>query len=349
MGTTAVYASDKGFANEWIRRHLRWIAPLAVVAIVAVGTPYVVPIGQMTLAQTVMIDALFAVSVNLLFGRAGVPSFGQAAFFGTGAYTAALLSVHTHQSIVVLVVAAGVAGAAAALCSLVTARSSGLAFSMLTLAIGQLAYTAAQTGGFFGGYNGLSGIPFPQVGSHIFVDTYAVWDYVSVVTGIGLLMLLYIWRSPFGYLLVALREDPHRAAGLGVNTRLIRSVAFTVSGAFAGLAGAAYAYTFQAVSPGNLFWTVSATPVVMLLLGGRNYFWGPAIGALVYHSAIQLASGATSNYNLYIGAVFVVVVIYVPGGILSLGQSGWHALQRRPGSRSTVDPSHTVLTEDSAA
>ncbi|HET6151634.1 MAG TPA: branched-chain amino acid ABC transporter permease [Marmoricola sp.] len=333
-------------------RGLRAIAPVVAIVVIAVGTPYVVPIGQMTLAQTVMIDALFAVSVNLLFGRAGVPTFGQAAFFGTGAYTAALTSVHIPQVVPCLLISFGVSGVAAALCSLATARSSGLAFSMLTLAIGQLAYTAAQTGGFFGGYNGLSGIPFPKVGSHVFVSTYDVWYFVSAVAGIGLLVLLYVWKSPFGYLLVTIREDAHRAAGLGINTRYVRAIAFTVSGAFAGLAGALYAYTFQAVSPENLFWTVSATPVVMLLLGGRNFFWGPAIGALVYHSAIQLSSGATSNYNLYIGAIFVIIVIYVPGGILSIGTSVWTALRRRRPRGAPIDTTTSVLaglTEDGAS
>lgn len=285
------------------------------IAVVALVVTLVVPSGQIAFAEIVVIYGLFATSVNLLFGKGGIPSFGQAAFFGAGAYTVALLGPVTAQAIPDLLAACAVAGVLGLLVGMLTWRSNGLAFAMLTLAVGQVAYTLAQTTGVLGGYNGLADIPQAQIASIRFGSTDSYWFLVCVIAGLGMLGLRFLWRSPYGRMISAMRDDADRLAGLGVNVTQMRVVTFAAAAVFGGLAGGLYAFTIQAVSPDNLYWTVSAAPVVMLLLGGRNTFWGPLVGAVIYEVAVDQISGLTTSYDLYLGLILLVVVLFARDGI----------------------------------
>lgn len=327
------------------RAHGRWQrvvesgkSPFAV-AIVALVVPLVVPSGQIVFAEIVVIYGLFATSVNLLFGKGGIPSFGQAAFFGAGAYTVALLGPATAQAIPDLLAASAVAGVLGVLVGLLTWRSNGLAFAMLTLAVGQVAYTMAQTTSVLGGYNGLADIPQAQIASIRFGSTDSYWFLVCVIAGLGMLGLRFLWRSPYGRMISAMRDDADRLAGLGVNVTQMRVVTFAAAAVFGGLAGGLYAFTIQAVSPDNLYWTVSAAPVVMLLLGGRNAFWGPLVGAVVYEVAVDQISGLTTSYDLYLGLILLVVVLFARDGISGgvKRSADWVRFYRvRPGSAGSV-------------
>lgn len=296
----------------------RGAAGLAALAVLLIAWPTLIGNGQLFFWDTAVIAVLFATSVNLLFGSAGIPSFGQAAFYGVGAYAVAKVAAHSWPVPAALVLALVVGGVVAFVTSLITWRATGLTFAMLTLAIAQALYTLAEKLSWLGGYNGIPGVSAPNLWGINFSDATSLW-YLNVVwVALGLLAFWRIRRSPFGHTLNAVRQDPVRAAFLGVNVRAYRAVAFTLAGCGAGLAGGLFAYSNQIVSPDNLYWTESATPIIMLLLGGINYFWGPAVGALLLSALLNYLNQVTTSYLLYIGILMLVVLLVLPEGVLSI-------------------------------
>lgn len=296
----------------------RGVAGLAALVVLAVVWPQVIGSGQLFFWDTAIIAVLFATSVNLLFGSAGIPSFGQAAFYGVGAYTVAKVAGHAWPVPAALALAVVVGGVVAFATSLITWRTTGLAFAMLTLALAQALYTLVEKVNWLGGYNGLPGISAPSLWGVNFFNQANLW-YLNVVwVALGLLAFWRIRRSPFGHTLNAIRQDPQRAAFLGVNVRAYRAVAFTLAGCGAGLAGGLFAYTNQIVSPASLYWTESATPIIMLLLGGMAYFWGPAVGAILLSALLNYLDQVTTSYLFYIGILLLAVLLLLPQGVLSV-------------------------------
>ncbi len=296
----------------------RGVAGLAALVVLAVVWPQIIGSGQLFFWDTAVIAVLFATSVNLLFGSAGIPSFGQAAFYGVGAYAVAKVAGHAWPVPAALVLAVVVGGVVAFATSLLTWRTAGLAFAMLTLAIAQALYTLVEKVNWLGGYNGLPGITAPSLWGINFFNQANLWYLDVVWVALGLLAFWRIRRSPFGHTLNAIRQDPRRAAFLGVNVRAYRAVAFTLAGCGAGLAGGLFAYTNQIVSPASLYWTESATPIIMLLLGGISYFWGPAVGAILLSALLNYLDQVTTSYLFYIGILLLVVLLLLPQGILSV-------------------------------
>lgn len=293
-------------------------AGLVILALLVLVWPKVVNSGQLFFWNTTIIAVLFATSVNLLFGNAGIPSFGQAAYFGVGAYTVAKVAAHAWSAPLALLLAVVLAGAVAFATSLITWRTTGLAFAMLTLAIAQALYTLVVKSHWLGGYNGIPGIAAPSVGGVNLYNATNFWYFNAAFVLLGLLVFWRVSRSPFGHMLNSIREDPVRAAFLGINVRAYRAVAFTIAGCGAGLAGGLFAYANQIVTPGALYWTESATPIIMLLLGGIAYFWGPAVGAVLLSALLHYLNEATTSYLFYIGLLLLAVLMVLPQGVLSL-------------------------------
>jgi branched-chain amino acid transport system permease protein len=182
-----------------------------------------------------------------------------------------------------------------------------------------------------GGYNGMPGITAPALGPINLLDQRTFWYFTLVCVCLGLAAFWQIGRSPFGHMLAAIRENPVRAAYLGINVRAYRAVAFTLAGCGAGLAGGLSAYANQIVTPSALYWTQSATPIIMLLLGGRFRFWGPAIGAVIMTWLIQDLSDITPAYIFYVGVILLLVLTVLPRGIVSLPavlRDAWRGLGR---------------------
>jgi branched-chain amino acid transport system permease protein len=290
---------------------------VAVVAAVLV-IPQLASTSALVVWETALFAMLFATSTNLLFGSAGIPSFGQAAFYGAGAYTAGMAAPHGWNVLLVLGLAIVVSAAVALGVSLFAWRTTGLAFAMLTLAIAQGIYTLVIKVDTFGGYNGLYGIATPKLGPIDLIDPATLWYFDAVCVAIGLFAVWRVARSPFGLTLNAIREDPVRATFLGVHVRAYRAAAFVVAGAVAGLAGALFAYSNQVVTPDQLYWNQSATPIIMLLVGGMTYFWGPALGALLLTWFLHYLTDWTTEYVLYLGVILMAVLIFLPRGLLSL-------------------------------
>lgn len=300
------------------KRRLPAIAGLLVLAVLAILWPRLLGSSALFFWETTVISVLFATSVSLLFGSAGIPSFGQAAFYGAGAYAVADVASHSWPVPLALLLGVAVAGVLALITSVITWRATGLAFAMLTLAIAQAIYTLVVQVNWLGGYNGIPGISAPALGGINFYDPANLWYLDVICVAVGMLVLWRVRHSPFGHALNAIRQDPARATFLGLNVRAYRAVAFTIAGCGAGLAGGLFAYVNQVVTPDTLYWTQSATPIIMLLLGGITYYWGPAVGAVLMSALLNYLTQATTSYLLYIGLLLLAVLVVMPQGVLSL-------------------------------
>jgi branched-chain amino acid transport system permease protein len=291
---------------------------IVVVAAALIAAPFVLSSGLLFLAMSIVIAILFATSTNLLFGRAGVPSFGQAAFYGAGAYAVALLN--GIDVALPLALAGGVlaAGLLAALAALVTYRLTGLAFSMITLAFSQVMYLIVVKSQVLGGYDGIPGVVAPRLGPINPGNRTVLWFTVVITVVLTMWILRRIWYSPFGQTLSAIKSDPVRASYLGVGVRTYRSVAFVIAGCGAGLAGGLMAYASQIVTADMLAWTESAVPIIMLLLGGAAYFWGPAVGAILLSLALYYFNQVSNLYLLFVGVLLMLVLLLLPRGVLSI-------------------------------
>lgn len=280
--------------------------------------PQLATAGQLFFWTTVVVAIVFATSTNLLFGQAGIPSFGQAGFFGAGAYTTALLAQSDLPVLLVLLAAILVGAAVAAVAAVIAWRSTGLVFSMLTLAFAQSLYTIAIKTEALGGYNGLAGLSIETVLGIDVTDPGYLWYFVVLAAAAICAFYWLVSASPLGRTLRAIRDDPVRVLFLGVNVRAYRAIAFVLAGAGAGAAGGLSAYVTQVVAPSALYWTASATPVIMLVLGGMAYFWGPAVGAVLLTALMHQLSQWTNAYIFYVGLLLYLVLIFLPGGMLSL-------------------------------
>lgn len=317
----------------------RALALAALGVLFVVAYPQVATAGQLSFGNTVVIAVIFATSTNLLFGQAGIPSFGQAGFFGAGAYAAAL-AAHEGLPVLLCLLVGIVAGALVGVVAAAVAwRSAGLAFSMLTLAFAQSLYTIAIRTEALGGYNGLAGFPFRQVLGIDLSDPGFVWYFVAIFAALIMACFWQVSRSPFGQILRALRDDPVRTLFLGVNVRACRTLAFVLAAAGAGAAGALSAYVNQVVTPDSLYWTASAVPVMMLVLGGMGHFAGPAVGALAYAVLEHYLSAWTTSYIFFLGVLVYLVLALLPDGIVSLPSAVRHRIRRRarPDSAAPVE------------
>jgi branched-chain amino acid transport system permease protein len=302
-----------------VRAAGRWWA-IALAAAVAAGALAIprLGLGQLALWEDVAIQVLFATSVNLLLGYANIPSFGQAAFYGAGAYTVALLAQSAWPPLLALAAAVAVAAALAFVTGLITSRVTGLAFSMVTLAIGQVLYTFVLQSNAAGGEGGISGVSPPARGLFDLTQPVHLWWFILLCVAVAMLALWWVVSSPFGRALTAIREDPKRAAFLGIAVRRYRVMAFTIAGGAAGLAGGLYAYSTTIVAPAVLDWTQSASPIMMALVGGMHTFLGPALGAVLITWLLYVLGQATRAYLLYVGIVLLAFVLLVPRGIVSI-------------------------------
>ena len=270
--------------------------------------------------SNVAVLALYAMSVNLLIGYAGVPTFGQAAFFGVGAYTAGLLSTNAAAPMLLAIAVGGILGGLAALIvALVGLRVSGLAFSMLTLAFAQALYTLTFRWPVLGGENGFVGlIPQPVLGIDLARQPVALWLAVVAFAALGVGFLRLVVVSPFGRTLRMIRDDARRSSFLGIPVFRYQTAAFVIAGLIAGACGAVYAYLQGVVAPDYLYWTRSGEPIIMAILGGMRSFAGPLVGAVVYMWTVDALSKLTAAWILYVGLAFLAVVILAPEGILGL-------------------------------
>lgn len=311
-------------------RALRLGGVPALVAVLA-ALPYMVsPTGLLDVQSAIGL-ALFACATNLLVGYGGLVSFGQGAFYGTGAYVVALMWLHWHTSFWLGFVAAPFVGALAALLvGLVALRTRRLYFALLTLAFSQLFYVVVlQQESFTGGANGVFGALLPPFLTGILN---AYWFTLGVVV-VALLALWWITRSPFGMTLRAIRENRDRAQALGVNVFAHQLLAFVFAGAFCALAGTLFVVHDQSANPDILGWVESGYPVFMAVIGGQYTFLGPALGAFVYEEGRDVVLAHFSDWQLVFGLVLLAIVLFSPDGVAGLLQRAAQRLLGRGADR----------------
>jgi len=273
------------------------------------------------LGSQVLITGLFAVSLDLILGYAGIVSLGHAAFFGVGAYTAGLLAVHGwHEPISGLFVAAIVAAVAGYVASFLVVRGSDLTRLMVTLGIGLMLWEVAnKAASITGGVDGLSGVTIaPIFGLFRFdIGGRTAFVYAFVVVFLVFLVLRRIVHSPFGLSVRGIREGGKRMPAIGAPVAKRLRTMFTIGAAAAGIAGALLAQTTQFVGIDTLGFPRSAELLVMLVLGGAGRLYGGLVGAAIFIIAQDYLSGLDPVYwEFWLGFFLVVIVLFAHGGIL---------------------------------
>jgi branched-chain amino acid transport system permease protein len=292
--------------------------------------PFVVTPNYLSLASQIAITALFALSLDLILGYAGIVSLGHAAFFGVGAYAAGLLAKHYWtEPLTGLVVAALIAGLVGYATSHIVVRFRHLALIMLTMGLGLLLHEAANSASALtGGADGLQGFRVPSVlGFKFDMFGRAAYGYSLIVLFLCFLVARRIIHSPFGLALRGIRENATRMPAIGAPSRAHLRKAYTIAAVMAGIAGALLTHTTSTVSLEVLSFGRSADVLVILILGGAGRLYGGIIGAIIYMVARDQFSGANPQYwYFWIGLLLVVVVMFLPNGILG----GARALYKKP-------------------
>jgi len=292
--------------------------------------PFVLTPNYLSLASQVAITALFALSLDLILGYAGIVSLGHAAFFCFGAYAAGLIAKHYWTEPLSALLIAGVcSGLLGYAMSHVIVRFRHLALIMLTMGFGLLLAEAANSAhAITGGADGLQGFRVPGVLGFPF-DMYGrtAYAYALAVLFLSFLVCRRIIHSPFGLALRGIRENATRMPAIGAPSLAHLRKAYTMAAVMAGLAGAALTHTTSTVSLDVLSFGRSADVLVILILGGAGRLYGGLLGAVIYMVARDQFSGVSPQYwYFWIGLVLVAVVMFLPNGILG----GLSALHKKP-------------------
>ena len=306
------------------QNHLRSLSrwhPLEIVFWLATLLPFVLFPNYLSLASQIAIGALFALSLDLILGYAGIVSLGHAAFFGIGAYTAGLFSKFVWgEPLTGLIVATALAGAVGYATSFIVARFRHLTLIMITLGLGLLLHEAANSASWLtGGSDGLQGVDiWPLLG----IFKFDLYGYTAYTYSLAVLFLVFLCarrliNSPFGLALRGIRENWLRMPAIGADSRAHIRKIYTIAAAIAGVAGALIAQTTQTVSLEALSFERSADVLVMLVLGGAGRLYGGLVGATIFMIARDQFSGIAPQYwYFWIGILLVVVVVFLPNGIL---------------------------------
>ena len=300
-------------------RQIRW-RPLEIAFWLATLLPFVVTPNYLSLASQIAITALFALSLDLILGYAGIVSLGHAAFFGVGAYSAGLLARHYFgeplTGLVLGALAAGILGYAT---SHIVVRFRHLALIMLTMGLGLLLHEAANSAsGITGGADGLQGIRMGTLLGFKF-DLFGKTAYAYALATLFLCFLVArrIIHSPFGLALRGIRENATRMPAIGAPSRAHLRKVYTIAAVLAGAAGAVLTHTTSTVSLEVLSFGRSADVLVILILGGAGRLYGGIVGAIIYMVARDQFSGLNPQYwYFWIGLLLIAVVMFLPNGIL---------------------------------
>ncbi len=303
-----------------------WLIPLLIASFIA---PLFVTEFYLTVLCEALVMSLLALSFNLLFGYMGQLSFGQAAFYGLGGYTVAMLITKVHfnfwLSIVAGVLVASIIGL---IVGFFCVRLRGIYFAVLTLAFGQLIFFIVfKWHNFTGGDDGIQGVFPPE-----YLKSPTFYYYFLLL--VFLASAFIIWRllhSPFGQTIRSMRENSERTEFLGINIAKYQLIAFVIAAAIAGLAGAIWVPFYRSVAPSYLTWIKSGEPVMAAILGGPSIFYGPILGMFIMTFFHSWVLGFTIYWPVVMGALILVIIFFLPGGILGFAEEKWQ--QRKESKR----------------
>ena len=300
------------------------VLPIAVVAIIVLLLPLFIPSFVSSLVTKMMIFGLFGMSLNLIWGYANIPSFGHAAFFGTGAYTAAVLVTKVGLSsfwlslLLAIIVTAAVAAILGVPAFRVFGVGAGAAnpiyFLLATIAFGELlSRMAVSLRPVTGGTTGLSGIPEAAIGFGAKTNPEQYYYLVFVIGAICLFLMYRIVNSHYGYGLRGIHDNERRMQALGYNTWLYKYTSWIVAAVFGGVAGVLFAYFGSTLVPNNLAMVTSDISFLLVILGGTTVFFGPLVAAVFYVGVEYVASVyMPQRWPLLFGAMFVIAIMMIP-------------------------------------
>jgi branched-chain amino acid transport system permease protein len=300
-------SSAKSYKHQWLTFGL-------LVAVLAIAPIWVYPVFLMK----VMCFALFACAFNLLLGFGGLLSFGHAMFLGLAGYVSAHAAKVWGLNPELCVLLGTVASALLALLvGLLAIRRQGIYFAMITLALAQMIFFFCLQAPFTGGEDGIQAVPRGRLFGVIDLsDTAAMYAFVLAIFLGGFLLVWRVVHSPFGQILKAIREHQDRATSLGYDTETFKLLAFVISGALAGTAGATKSLVFQLASLTDVHWSMSGEVVLMTLVGGMGTLFGPVVGAAVIVSMQNYLAQLGAWVTIVQGVIFVVCVLAFRRGII---------------------------------
>ena len=296
--------------------------PTLLVLAAVLVLPFIV---RPVIATEIWIFAIFGLGLNLLLGYTGLLSFGQSTFFGSAAYVAGwLLKQYGINVFFALGIGVGVGALSALLVGYLCVQRSGLYFIMLTFALNQLFYFIAyQWTTVTGGEDGMQGVPRPEFLGIDFKSPIVYYAFVSVLFLFSLWMMRRIVESPLGKILQAIRENEVRAEAVGYSVPRFKLLAFVIGGAFSGLAGVLYAMLFGIVPLEAISFVFSGNVVFATLIGGSGSLYGPIIGSFVFIWLSESMSVVWARWPLLLGVAFVIVVLFLRGGVVEAWSRFW--------------------------
>jgi len=292
----------------------QWVAFALMVLVLALAPLWVYPVFLMK----IMCFALFACAFNLLLGFGGLLSFGHAMFLGSAGYVSAhAAKVWGWNPELCVLLGTFTSGVLALIVGQLAIRRQGIYFAMITLALAQMIFFICLQAPFTGGEDGIQAVPRGRLFGVIdLTDNTNMYVFVSVIFLAGFLLLWRVVHSPFGQILKAIREHQDRATSLGYDTDNFKLLAFVISGALAGTAGATKSLVFQLASLTDVHWSMSGEVVLMTLLGGMGTILGPALGATIVVTMQNYLSSLGSMVTIIMGVTFVACVLLFRRGIV---------------------------------
>lgn len=266
------------------------------------------------LLALIFVTGLLATSLNMVLGYGGMYQFHHAVFYGVGAYGFALMLTKTGLSpLLAFIVGPIVAGLVGFVMGIICVRLSKLYFGMLQIALGSLVWAIVfRWYSFTGGDDGIHGIPMPSLIS----STSGSYYFTLIVTAVCLVAMYLIVNSPFGRVFQAIRDNPERSEGIGVNVKRHQLIGLTIAGFFGGVAGLLFVTVEGSVFPDLMFWTLSLEILIMCLLGGWFTFLGPMLGAAIILSLRTFIGIYTEYWTIILGIILMVLIFFLPEGVL---------------------------------
>lgn len=306
--------SPAGFKAYWVHGIALLLVCLA---------PVLLSEYYLMLAVESLILGVFAMSLDLVMGYAGLVSFGHAAFFGIGGYAMGMTLMYITESVWLgLLAGMVIAGCLAFFVGVVSIRTRGIYFSILTLLFAEIVYRVVFHSRLLGGSDGLIGIPVPDLNlliTKVNLKTTLNFYYVSIVFAyLSFLVCSRLVNSPYGRVLRAIHDNEGRVPYLGFNMKTYKIIAFVASGCLAGLSGAFFSLFKTFADTQQLSFLLSGKVIIMDLLGGVGTLIGPMIGAIFLTSFETIISSYMDSYHIVTGVLLIIIVIFLPGGLLGL-------------------------------
>jgi branched-chain amino acid transport system permease protein len=307
-----------------------WIG-LMIAAVACVAVPWIITNDYyVNLASQIFIYALLALSLNLLLGYGGMVSLGHAAFLGLTGYSTIIMVLAGYDHLTTAIFSVVFSTACGALFGVLALRASGIGFLMITLALGQIVWGIAyRANDLTGGDNGIT-LPARPVPFGIDISSAASFYYFTlIVFAIALFCIWRLTRSPFGAALCGTRDQPRRMSMLGHNVWIVQWLAFVIASFWGSVAGMLYIYYNLFMSPHAISLQQSAEALLMAILGGASTLLGPILGAIIITIVKNVVSTYIERWNILLGMIFVIVIMFMPNGLVPGCRQLWRAVCNR--------------------